>query len=84
MTDFDVVEKVHKIAGCGNIQGPYKRKEERHKPLLRWKVSNAEHSYALLCAIHCFMGNRRIEKIEKCILEYKFSGAYLSIYDAWN
>jgi hypothetical protein len=68
MTDSDVVEAAHRIAGVGNISGPYKSKRKKtHKSFWRWKVSYRPHVFALCRALLPFMGERRSKRIEEIL-----------------
>lgn len=66
MTDLDVVEKCHRIAGVGRLTGPYS--QNGNKDCWRWTVTKQKDVAALLMTIYPLMGNRRQEKI-KSLLE---------------
>jgi hypothetical protein len=41
-TDEDVIRMFHRIVGVGNVNGPYRLKEARRKPLWRWQASGTD------------------------------------------
>ena len=67
MTDYDVVEQAFNVAGVGHVTGPYAKKNKKHKPMWRWKVSRLDHVLMLCRAILPFMGERRTARIEKIL-----------------
>lgn len=69
MTDLDVIERVHHIASCGTITGPYWRPKST-KEIWVWTVQNRPGVVALLRMIHPWMGVRRRAKIEDLFAEY--------------
>lgn len=63
MTDLDVVDRVHRIAGCGTLRGPYWHPKST-KEIWKWAVQNRPAVLALLQVIYPLMGIRRQTKIE--------------------
>ena len=56
-TDLDVLERFHRIVGCGHIRGPRQRKH--YKPQWAWTVTKFEHSKAVLAAFEPWLLSRR-------------------------
>jgi hypothetical protein len=68
-TDFDVIEKLNSIIGCGRINGPYDRSTPRKKkkPFLVWCLHEITPQIELMNAILPHMGKRRSERIKECL-----------------
>lgn len=64
MTDRDVVERMHAVAGVGFVNGPYISKRGNRKPLWRWDVHRSPDVARILLAIAPLMGERRRGQIE--------------------
>lgn len=67
LTDEDVLRRAAAIAGVGLVRGPYQQPNSKHKQFWRWYVNRRDHVYALLVAIHQFMGERRASRIREII-----------------
>ena len=65
MTDEDTVRSAYKIAGCGEVSGPYPGKQKHHKPFWRWKVSDTKDVFALCHLVLPYMSFRRSVAIQK-------------------
>ena len=68
MTDKDVIEKFWLLLGLGKVYGPYKRKQEHHKPMFVWSVSGQQRCQAILAAFWSFLGVRRQGKARDAII----------------
>jgi hypothetical protein len=66
MTDEDVILSACRIAGVGNVRGPYKWGDSRQQ-VWRWTVGNYEDVEVLLNRILPFMHYRRKEKIKELL-----------------
>lgn len=64
MTDQDVIESVHKVAGVGHIGGPYEDKRDNHSDYWKWWVGNREEVKTLLLRVRPYMHKRRTDKID--------------------
>lgn len=73
MTDQDVIEKLHRLVGCGTVnkrQNTSGRKDRRErKPTWIWSVQNHEGIKKVCESIYPFMGKRRQQKIKE-MLDY--------------
>ncbi len=63
MTDEDVIRKIHRLSGLGRFWGPLENPP--HKPMYRWRVSDGFGVYAMLAAIHPYLGVRRQTRCEE-------------------
>lgn len=66
MTDEDVIQNVRRIAGMGEIGGPYEEKSGT-KPCWRWSAWNNQNCMALIYAMYPFLCGRRRAKIAAMI-----------------
>jgi len=64
MTDRDIVYRLRKITGVGNIFGPYKR-EAHHKELWVWSVGAINHARDVTDKVLPYLGQRRKAKAVK-------------------
>jgi hypothetical protein len=64
MTDEDTVRTAHERAGVGNVTGPLRPQNQKHKPFWRWKVSDRLSVFALCKAVLPYMSARRSRRIE--------------------
>lgn len=64
-TDQDVVERLQRYTGIGQITGPYSR--EPHKTVWYWTVTNRRDAVALMEAMYPYMGERRRAKIDEVL-----------------
>lgn len=72
MTDLDVVERAHEIAGCGTVGGPYQNKgdgKKKYKETWIWHVTRRAEVYAILVAIWPWFCKRRQEKATEALLD---------------
>lgn len=67
MTDEDVILKIKDIAGCGYINGPYKRKNPNHKPSWEWTVSKKLQVKEIINIIYPYLCSRRRKAIDNAI-----------------
>jgi hypothetical protein len=74
MTDEDVIRKLHAIAGCGNVYGPWEY-GGRKKPIWCWSLTKARYVYAVACAIYPFMCSRRSAKMRELLERIKVTQA---------
>src|SRR5260370_34823965 len=66
MTDRDVVERAHHIAGVGHVN-QFATYGGKYKAQWRWKVSKKDHVFALCRVLLPFMGARRTAKIREIL-----------------
>lgn len=69
MKDCDVLEKAQKIAGVGNLHGPYKRDNPNWSDMYKWQVTNMSDCLYVLNGITPILGSRRQEQIKEKLLE---------------
>lgn len=69
MTDEDVVRRAHKIAGVGNVHGPYSRGD--FKPQWVFKCSDSKQAYALMVAVLPWLGSRRRQTVIGLVKRWK-------------
>ena len=71
MTDEDVINKLHRLAGCGTVnkrqndKGRVDRRER--KPTWIWSVQNHAGILKICEAIYPLMGQRRKQKIDEMV-----------------
>jgi hypothetical protein len=65
MKDKDIIERLYKIAGVGNIQGPYKRSNPKWSDMWRWSVYKKEDILYVLRGMWGHLGNRRKDQVIK-------------------
>lgn len=58
MTDEDVVERLHRLTGCGTRRPPRASAHPNHKPVTVWRCSG-EPAADLMRSVHRLMGTRR-------------------------
>ena len=58
MCDRDVIEKLHRTVGVGNLNGPYER-GENHQDQWEWRCSRREHVRTVLAKCEPWFGSRR-------------------------
>lgn len=59
MTDEDSIRRLHRVAGCGSVQGPYLKADPSHKPYWRWRTRNTGDVLYLLNAMYPHLSERR-------------------------
>ncbi len=64
MTDEDVIRSVHRVAGVGNVTGPYVPDNPKWSPQWHWRVGNREDVRHVLERILPYMHSRRAAKIQ--------------------
>lgn len=71
MCDRDVLERLHNIVNCGNVNGPYKNgTNPKHRPRHMFRVSGTK-AYKLMKLILPFMCSRRSTRIRQLIQMYE-------------
>ena len=61
MTDYDVLERVHRIARCGTLL-PVKTYQSHHKQAWQWAIGAKKDITNVLTRILPFLGERRAYK----------------------
>lgn len=64
-TDLDVVESVHRIAGCGTVIS--RTPVEGTKQAYQWATWDRDKVYGVLCLVRPYMHSRRAEKLEQML-----------------
>ena len=68
MSDQDVIRRLHEVAGIGTMYGPHYRQDRPgNKPMWEWRVGRQEDVVNLCALLISHMGERRAEKMSKCI-----------------
>lgn len=67
MTDKDVLDKLYDITKIGVINGPYYRKNPKHKPSWDWCVNKKRHLVAILQVILPWLCSRRKNNVVKLL-----------------
>lgn len=67
MTDLDVVQRFHRVAGVGAIEDKPSMSQWGKKPYWTWAVYRSEHVQALLAAFWPFLGERRKAKAKELL-----------------
>ena len=80
MTDEDVIQRAHAIAGFGNVGGPYCRGDR--KPYWTLAVTRRAWVFALVVAMWPWLGERRRATVREALAELPPVGYYLR-GDAW-
>jgi hypothetical protein len=68
MSDFDVIERLHKIFGVGTVRDKAPQ-QVGYKPLKEWAVQNQAGCLEVLLRIMPYLGQRRLAKAKE-MLEY--------------
>lgn len=64
MSDFDVIDKLHKVFGVGTVRERPPQKVG-YKPLKEWAVQNQAGCFEVLLRIMPHLGDRRLAKAEE-------------------
>lgn len=70
MTDEDVIRKFHSIVQVGNVTGPTKPQNPKHKPGWNWQAGNFEAAQAVVAMLWPWLCSRRRSKIIELFSEY--------------
>lgn len=69
MTDEDVIRRLHKITGVGNVSRPYPLPSG--KLSWTWRVERPRQSAGLLMTLLPFLGERRFNKAKEVLMGWK-------------
>lgn len=67
MTDEDVVRRFAAVVGHGNVTGPHKRKNPKHKPTWNWSWCGVGACRWASKHFGPYLGTRRLEKLNEVI-----------------
>lgn len=67
-TDYDVIVTVAQVAGCGRINGPYRRHNST-KDFWTWNLAAASDVLAVLQEMHPFLHERRQARADVAIAD---------------
>lgn len=67
-TDFDVIERFHRIVGVGTVSGPYQPNgNPKWKPAMKWLCSHQHEACSLLERLLPLLCGRRQERAQEAI-----------------
>lgn len=69
-TDYDVLDTVMAVAGCGHLSSEYRDKrpgKEHYKPFKRWEVRGIEEGQRLLRRLRPYLLSRRAIKADEVL-----------------
>lgn len=69
MTDQDTIERIRTITGLGSVRS-LTRRDEKYKDAWRWSIGSSD-AVAFLTAILPWLGQRRLERAQKAIENWK-------------
>lgn len=68
--DRRVLDRVHESLGCGNITGPYVKKNIKWRPSFTFHVSGFETTQAVICQLWPWLSPVKKEQAKNVLLEY--------------
>lgn len=71
LTDLDVLQRLHQLAGVGRLSGQQTPQKPQHSPFWRWMVNKKADVYALCVALLPYMGERRSARLREIIASYE-------------
>lgn len=69
-TDEDVLRKLRRVLGVGNVTGPYTSKNPHHKAFYRWSTTTFEHAQFAAAALWPHLCVRRQGQIHRALTGY--------------